>query len=115
MVSRPIAARVPVVIPAIRPHSLLRKVLSGGPRQVIELEAWEQLELAEQGLRVFFVREESPINHDSAMVVLAAGTVLNMNDARLSPGQLRRICSIATQVDVFALRAAGASWYLDLL
>ena len=31
---------VPVVIPAIRPHSLLRKVLSGGPRQVIELEAW---------------------------------------------------------------------------
>ena len=102
---------VPVVIPRYPSPQLVRKVLSGGPRQVIELEAWEQLELAE-GLRVFFVREESPINHDSATVVLAAGrTVLNMNDARLSPGQLRRISSIATQVDVFALQAAGTSWY----
>ena len=76
----------------------------------------EQLELLELRPEGLLRPRRIPINHDSAMVVLAAGrTVLNMNDARLSPGQLRRICSIATQVDVFALRGRRRVLVLDLL
>ncbi|HEU4915979.1 MAG TPA: MBL fold metallo-hydrolase [Acidimicrobiia bacterium] len=103
---------VPVIIPRYPSPQLVRKVQSGGPRTVIELPAWEELEVIDD-VRVFFVPEESPINHDSAMVIRAGGrSVLNMNDARLSPRQLRRIRAAVTKpVDVFALQAAGASWY----
>ncbi|MGH9051662.1 MAG: MBL fold metallo-hydrolase [Acidimicrobiia bacterium] len=103
---------VPVIIPRYPSNVLPRKVLAGGSREVIEVSPWESVEPAE-GVRVFFVSEESPMNHDSAMVIVGDGhSLLNMNDARLSPSQLRSIrAEVGGTVDAFALQAAGASWY----
>lgn len=107
-----VPADVPVVVPRYPSEVLVRKILSAGPRQVNQLAPWEQFEIC-PGVRVFFVSEESPMNHDSAMVVRSGGhAILNMNDARLSPSQLRSIrAELGGTVDLLALQGAGASWY----
>lgn len=107
-----VPAEVPVVVPRYSSPVLRRKIEVAGPREIIEVEHWEPRELAD-GLSVFFVPEESPMNHDSGMVFVGEeGVVLNINDARLSPAQLRNIrASIGRPVDVLALQGAGASWY----
>lgn len=107
-----VPAHVPVVIPQYPTSALRRKVLAAGPREVIEAPAWESVRVAGD-LRVFFVMEESPMNHDAAMVVQSDGrTLLNMNDARLTAQQLRSVVEqVGRPVDVLALQAAGASWY----
>ncbi|MGH8875281.1 MAG: MBL fold metallo-hydrolase, partial [Acidimicrobiia bacterium] len=107
-----VSPEVPVVIPRYPSRVLRRKVLAGGERPIVELEPWEAYELA-PGVRAFFVSEESPMNHDSAMVIVAdRRSLLNMNDARLSPTQLRAIrAQVAGTVDVLAVQGAGASWY----
>ena len=108
-------ARVPSSVPAVVPRYpspvLRRKILSAGPREVIEVPQWEWSDVG--GARVFFVSEESPMNHDSAIVVQADGlTLLDLNDARLSPVQFREIRTQAGgTIDAFAFQAAGASWY----
>ena len=108
-------ARVPPSVPAVVPRYpspvLRRKILSAGPRDIIEVEPWEWADVG--GTRVLFVSEESPMNHDSAIVVQAGGrTVLDLNDARLSPVQFREIrARLGRPIDVFAFQAAGASWY----
>ena len=109
-------ARVPAHVPAIIhrfPSPVLRrKILAGGERPIIEVDAWTPVEIAD-GTRVWFVPELSPMNHDTAIVIQADGhTLLDMNDARLSPIQLREIRARAGGVvDLFALQGAGASWY----
>jgi UDP-MurNAc hydroxylase len=109
-------ARVPLHVPVIVPRypsPILRyKVLSGGKRPIVELDSWQRYELA-PGLEVFFVSEESPMNHDSAMVLVAGGrSLLNMNDARLFASQLRNVrAELGGKVDLLALQGAGASWY----
>lgn len=102
---------VPVIVPRYPSPVLRQKILRGGPREVIELAQWEVFEFADD-TRLFFV-SEPPMNHDSAMVLEAGGrTLLNMNDARLFPVQLREIRRrVGGTVDVFALQGAGASWY----
>lgn len=109
---RQVHSDVPVIVPKYPSPVLRRKVLEGGPRQIIELDPWREMRLAD-GTEVFVVSEESPMNHDSAIVVSsAAGTLLNLNDARLSPTQLRAIVErLDGRVDVLALQGAGASWY----
>ncbi|HEX2032416.1 MAG TPA: MBL fold metallo-hydrolase [Actinomycetota bacterium] len=108
-------ARVPPSVPAVVPRYpspvLRRKILAAGERQVIEIPPWEWAEVG--AARVLFVSEESPMNHDSAIVVQAGGrTVLDLNDARLSPVQFREIrARVGGPIDVFAFQAAGASWY----
>jgi UDP-MurNAc hydroxylase len=108
-------ARLPADVPAIVPRYpspvLKQKILRGGPRKIIELAQWEVFEPV-KGVRLFFV-SEPPMNHDSAMVLEADGyTLLNMNDARLFPVQLREIRrKVGGEIDVFALQGAGASWY----
>jgi UDP-MurNAc hydroxylase len=109
-------ARVPPEVPVITPRypseALPRKILSAGQRKLIQLAPWERFEVA-PGVWAFFVSEESPMNHDSAMVVQTGGhCLLNMNDARLSLPQLRSIrAEVGGRIDVFALQGAGASWY----
>jgi UDP-MurNAc hydroxylase len=53
------------------------------------------------------------MNHDSAIVVHGDGrTLLDLNDARLFPVQLRQIRAKAGgTIDAFAFQGAGASWY----
>jgi UDP-MurNAc hydroxylase len=103
---------VPVVVPQYPSPVLLRKLEAAGRRNVTTVPQWEPFEIAD-GLTVFFVSEESPINHDSAIVIQADGrSLLNLNDARLSPIQLREMrAKVGGTVDVFTFQGAGASWY----
>lgn len=73
---------------------------------------WERFEAAD-GTDVFFVSEQSPMNHDSAIVVCGDDqTLLNLNDARLFPMQFRGIrAEVGGRIDLFAFQGAGASWY----
>jgi UDP-MurNAc hydroxylase len=107
-----VPAGVPVVVPRYPSPVLRRKIESGGPRTVIEVPAWEPYEVAE-GVTVFFVSETSPMNHHSAIVVTAEGrTLLDLNDAELSPLELRAVRERAGGViDVFSFQGAGVSWY----
>jgi UDP-MurNAc hydroxylase len=107
-----IPSSVPVVIPRYPSPVLRGKVESAGARTILEVPPWEQVEVAE-GTSVFFVSEESPMNHDSAIVILGDGqSLLDLNDARLSPVQFRSIKQKAGgQIDLFAFQGAGASWY----
>lgn len=103
---------IPVVIPAYPSPVLRNKILKAGHRPIVEALAWNSVKLADD-LEVFFVSEESPMNHDAAIVVIADGkTLVNLNDARLSPSQLRSIrTKIGGTVDVVTLQGAGVSWY----
>lgn len=107
-----VPADVPVYIPTYASPALRRKVAEGGVRDVIEVPAWQDVAVA-PGVSVLFVPEPSPMNHDSAIIVKGDGhTLLDLNDARLSPLQLREARSWAGgSVDMFAFQGAGASWY----
>src|SRR5688572_23964196 len=107
-----VPSSVPVVIPRYPSPVLRHKVESGGQRTIIEVPPWERVDLAEN-VSVFFVSEESPINHDSAVVIQGDGkTLLDLNDARLFPVQFRGIRQeVGGDVDIFAFQGAGASWY----
>lgn len=103
---------IPVYIPKYASRMLPNKVLSGRSRRVIELDQWEFEEVV-PGVKLMFVSEESPMNHDSVMVVTADGkSLLNMNDARLSAAQIRGVKNaVGGTLDVLALQGAGASWF----
>jgi UDP-MurNAc hydroxylase len=102
---------VPVVIPRYPSPVLKEKILSGGPREIIEAAQWERVEIAD-GTTVFFV-SEPPMNHDSAIIVEGDGQVLlDLNDARLFPVQFRDIRQdVGGHVDMFTFQGAGASWF----
>jgi UDP-MurNAc hydroxylase len=107
-----VPSSVPVVIPRYPSPVLRHKVELGGLRPIIEVPPWERVDLAEN-TSVFFVSEESPMNHDSAVVIQGNGqTLLDLNDARLFPVQFRGIRQeVGGDVDLFAFQGAGASWY----
>jgi UDP-MurNAc hydroxylase len=102
---------VPVVIPKYPSPVLKEKILLGGKRQIIEVPEWEVFKLSKND-SLFFV-SEPPMNHDSAIVLTSGGfSLLNMNDARLFPMQLRDIKSkVGGKIDVFGFQGAGASWF----
>ncbi len=107
-----VPTNVPAVIPRYSSPVLQRKISAAGHRKIVEALPWEPVELAE-GTHVFFVPEESPMNHDSAVVIVGDGhTLLDLNDARLSLSQLRSIrAKVGGAIDLLALQGAGASWY----
>lgn len=107
-----IPSRVPVIVHRYPLRALRRKIMMGGDREIIEVPAWERVEIAE-GTRVFFVPEDSPMNHDAAIVIEGDGdALLDVNDARLSPVQYRSIrAKVGGIIHLLALQAAGASWY----
>lgn len=104
--------QVPVVVPRYPSPVLRRKIESAGPREIMEVPQLQRHELW-NGTTVFFVSEESPMNHDSAIVIEADGrSLLNLNDARLSPVQFRAIrAEVGGVVDLFTFQGAGASWF----
>lgn len=107
-----VPGHIPVVIPDYPSPQLHHKILAAGPRPIHTLPAWTSWDISEH-CQVFFVPEESPMNHDAAVVIEQGDrVVLNLNDARLSPTQLQNICShLNKPIDVLALQGAGASWY----
>ncbi len=108
---RRLAPDVPVIIPRYPSPQMRTKILRSGQRRIVEVPEWERVCVA-PGADVFFVSEVSPMNHDSGVVLVADGhTLLNLNDARLTPHQLRRIASVCGHVDVLALQGSGASWH----
>lgn len=102
---------VPVIIPRYPSMVLQKKVLLGGPRPIVEVDEWQSFEIA-PGTNVFFVKEP-PMNHDSAIVVTGDGySLLNMNDARLFPMQMRDIKQkVGGKIDMLTFQGAGASWF----
>jgi UDP-MurNAc hydroxylase len=104
-------AGVPVVVPRYPSPVLRRKLAAAGDRPVVEVDPGEEIEVA-PGIRLFFV-SEPPMNHDSAVVVRAGGrTLLNVNDARIFPVQIREIRSrVGGPIDVLTFQGAGASWF----
>lgn len=107
-----VPSSIPIIIHRFPSPVLRRKLCAAGDHPIIELPAWEPFEIAD-GTSVFFVPEESPMNHDVAIVLRGDGqTLLDMNDARLAPMQMREIRTKAGgTVDVLTLQGAGASWY----
>jgi UDP-MurNAc hydroxylase len=107
-----VAPHVPVIVPRYPSPVLRRKIESAGRREIVEVPPLQRHQLFD-GASVFFVSEESPMNHDSAMVLEAdAQSLLNLNDARLSPVQFRAIrAQVGGTVDLFTFQGAGASWF----
>lgn len=107
-----IPANTSIIIPDYPSPVLKRKIAAAGLKEIIELPQWQPIEIAES-ISIFFVSEQSPMNHDSAVVIVADGqTLLNLNDARLSGSQLSSIRNkVGGVIDVLALQGAGASWY----
>lgn len=106
-----VASDVPVIVPRYPSPVVRRKVLAAGQREIVEVDPWELVEPV-PGFEVMFVPEESPMNHDAAVVIRVGDrNVLDLNDARLSPMQLRGIRSRVGDIDMLLLQAAGASWY----
>ncbi|MEM6450798.1 MAG: Rieske 2Fe-2S domain-containing protein [Cyanobacteria bacterium P01_D01_bin.105] len=102
----------PIIIPKYSSPVLMQKIIAVGLNNISEVPQWEVINLGE-GTSLFFVSEESPMNHDSAMAIQGDGEVLlNPNDARLSITQLRSIKNkVGGSIDLLTLQAAGASWY----
>ncbi|MFY0672410.1 MAG: MBL fold metallo-hydrolase [Bacteroidia bacterium] len=102
---------VPVIIPKYPSPILKEKILQGGKREIIEYEEWEEFNVT-PNIKAFFV-SEPPMNHDSAIVIRAGRkTLLNMNDARLFPMQLKDIkVKVGGHIDLFAFQGSGASWF----
>ena len=107
-----VSPSVPVIIPTYPAPALKEKILVAGQRPIVEVEPWQRHRIADD-VTIFFVSETSPMNHDSAMILEAGGrSLVNLNDARISPPQLRKIRSmVGGNVDVLALQGAGASWF----
>lgn len=102
---------VPIFIPRYPSRALRNKLAAAGDRRIVEIPEWKQVEVV-PSIFLFFVCE-SPMNHDSAIIVQSGGnTLLNINDARLFPVQLREIClKVGGNVDVLSFQGAGASWF----
>lgn len=109
---RQVPSHVPIIIPRYPSPALRRKVEAARPGNIVEVAPWVSVRVAE-GTSLFFVSEDSPMNHDSAMVIVGDGyTFLNLNDARLSAVGLRNIrAKVGGGLDLLALQGSGASWY----
>jgi UDP-MurNAc hydroxylase len=107
-----VPGHIPVFIPRYPSPILRQKIAATGDRKIVEVLPWEPVILSE-GTYLFFVTEESPMNHDAAVVMVGdRQTVLNLNDARLSPSQLRSIrAKVGGTIDLLMLQGSGASWY----
>jgi UDP-MurNAc hydroxylase len=101
----------PVYVPHYPLGVLREKISASGLSDIREIEAWRDVEIL-PGLQLFFVPERSPMNHDAGMVLRTDDhVVVNANDARLCPLQLREIREKVGRIDLLALQGAGASWY----
>jgi UDP-MurNAc hydroxylase len=101
----------PVYVPRYLLGVLRQKVAASGLTRIREMDAWQEVEVL-PGLKLLFVPERSPMNHDAAMVLQSGDQVIvSLNDARLCPLQIREIRSRVGRVDLLTLQGSGASWY----
>jgi UDP-MurNAc hydroxylase len=106
--------RVRLVIPRYPAPEMYNRMREAGIRNVIiELGSWERLALNDRGDWVTVIQEQSPMCHDSAILVCAAGrAIMHTNDARLTVAQVRRAhAEVGGQIDVMGVQMSGASWH----
>ena len=111
---RTVPERVRLVIPRYPAPEMYNRIRAAGIRNVVvELESWERLALNDRGDWVTVIQELSPMCHDAAVLVFAAGhAILHTNDARLSVAQLRRAAQEAGRPpDLMGVQMSGASWH----
>lgn len=111
---RQLPERVRLVVPRYPAPEMTNRIRAAGIRNVlIELHSWERLALNDRGDWVTVIQELSPMCHDSAILVVAAGhAILHTNDARLSVAQLRRAAQEAGRpIDLMGVQMSGASWH----
>jgi UDP-MurNAc hydroxylase len=104
---------VRVVVPRYPSPILRTRLQAAGVRHVIELDAWERLPLNTRGDWMTVIPEQSPMCHDAAIMVVAAGrAIMHTNDARLSLAQARRaMAEVGGPLDFMAVQMSGASWH----
>jgi UDP-MurNAc hydroxylase len=109
---RQVPADTPTYVPRYASPVLRKKLASAGLEHVQELSPWEEV-VAAPGIEIFFVPETSPMNHDAAIVVRCGDhTLLNLNDARICPLDLREIRRrVGGRVHALTVQGAGASWF----
>ncbi|WP_323096404.1 Rieske 2Fe-2S domain-containing protein [Intrasporangium sp. YIM S08009] len=105
---------VRIVIPRYPAPEMISRIRAAGIRNVvIELDRWERLALNRHGDWMTVIQEQSPMCHDSAVLVYAAGhAILHTNDARLTVAQLRRaVEEVGRPLDLMGVQMSGASWH----
>ena len=112
-VLRRLPERTRVLIPKYQSPNHRQRLLRGGVRNIIEVAAWERFPLNTEGDWLTFIPETSPMCQDSAVLVSAGGaSLLHVNDARLTAGQVRRAShECGGTLDVMAIQMAGATWH----
>ena len=105
--------RTRVLIPLYPSPTFRERLITGGVRNIVELEPWEPFALDTQGSWITAIPEQSPMCNDSAFLIIADGhSVLDCNDARLTAAQARRAAHLAGgTLDVMAVQTSGASWH----
>jgi L-ascorbate metabolism protein UlaG (beta-lactamase superfamily)/nitrite reductase/ring-hydroxylating ferredoxin subunit len=89
------------------------RLVGAGVRGVVEVAPWRRYPLNTKGDWLVFIPEQSPMCHDTGVLVHADGvTLLHCNDARLTVAQCRRAAVEAGgTIDVMAVQMSGASWH----
>ena len=102
-----------VLIPQYPAPNFRDRLKGAGVTNLVEVPAWLKYPLNERGDWLTFIPEQSPMCHDSAVLVHAGGaSVLHCNDARLTLGQARRaVLECGGRLDVMAAQMASATWH----
>jgi L-ascorbate metabolism protein UlaG (beta-lactamase superfamily)/nitrite reductase/ring-hydroxylating ferredoxin subunit len=111
---RTLPERARIVIPRYPAPEMYNRIREAGVHNVVvELDSWERLALDDRGDWVTVIQEQSPMCHDSAVLVMAAGrAIMHTNDARLTVAQLRRAAEeVGRPLDVMGVQMSGASWH----
>jgi L-ascorbate metabolism protein UlaG (beta-lactamase superfamily)/nitrite reductase/ring-hydroxylating ferredoxin subunit len=108
-----LAATTTVLIPRYPSPGFRDRLAAAGVANVLEVSAWHKFRLNERGDWLTFIPEQSPMCHDSAVLVSAGGaSLLHGNDARLTAGQARRAAlECGGRLDVLAVQMASATWH----
>lgn len=106
-------ATTTVLIPRYPAPNFRDRLTAAGVRNIRELAGWQRFRLNEQGDWLTFIPEQSPMCHDSAVLVCVGGaSLLHCNDARLTAGQARRaVLEAGGRLDVLALQMSSATWH----
>ena len=102
-----------VLIPRYPAPNFRDRLAAAGIAGIIEVPGWQRFQLNENGDWLTFIPEQSPMCHDSAVLVCVGGaSLLHCNDARLTAGQARRAAiECGGRLDVLAVQMSSATWH----
>jgi L-ascorbate metabolism protein UlaG (beta-lactamase superfamily)/nitrite reductase/ring-hydroxylating ferredoxin subunit len=108
-----LAPTTTVLIPQYPAPHFRHRLAAAGVTNVREIPGWQKFRLNDLGDWLTFIPEQSPMCHDSAVLVSIGGaSLLHCNDARLTAGQARRAAiECGGKLDVLALQMSSATWH----